>query len=884
MAPGPQRGTIGSVSTETTPAPRETSDVRRLLRYLNDPRELRRNALVAHLFESQGERTPKAQANVAAMARLRELLKRALERLEPHAESSPRAAARDRRLYTILMQCDIAGEKHETVARELGLSLRQFYRERNAAFARLQDSLQAELTLSDAAGREQESTSPGTVRHNLPWQPTSFIGRRREIEEIAGLLGQRRLVTITGSGGTGKTRTALEVASRATHLRDGTWFVDLAAVYDDAFVLGRLVSVLDLRLPENENLLGSLADAIKGREMLLILDNCEHVLEPVRAVAGAILRACPQVALLATSRERLGISGEIIYQLSTLPVPGKDVATAAEGRSYAAFELFVERAATAQHGVEFSDEHFEAAADICRRLDGIALAIELAAARLPVLGIAELRRQVAEHFRVIAGGCHDVPARQQTLYSAISWSYDLLSDLERVLFRRLSIFASGWTLDAAVSVCTDDTLTRDSVLDALFSLVEKSLVVVDLDTATQRYSFFESTRSFASQKLAATDELSRVARRHAEWMAAFADSAYEAFLVTNRSRWGAAVAPEIDNVLAALEWGFGPEGDTITAARIASGLTGLWLVVGLTDYGRRFVNAAFDRIDASRHPLLAARLLLAQSQFTHGAPNERILRQAAALLEPLEDRRMLARCYTYLAYAVSRMGRNAEAEEISYRASALFENENLQRSPLYARCLNDRSVMLRMQGKIDDAKGALAQALSVAIALQDDWSTALCQSLLAEIEFTAGDPHRAVEIGKQALASARRVRQEVFSLANLACFLIAIGEIDAAEAYVREALSLSLSNPNDVQAAVLQHSAAIAAIRGKAAPAARLAGYVNAWYERFGCVRDATDQKGYDLLMEAIRKQMSDADLSALAAQGARLTQEAAIDEALRLS
>jgi predicted ATPase len=861
------------------PATQETAGVRRLLRHLDDARELRKNELVGHLFESQGERAPKAQANIAAMARLRALVHRALDRIEPQSEGTARAAARDRRLHAIVARCDVAGEKHEAVARDLGLSLRQFYRERNVAFARLTDAMHEELAASDASGRRHSHGRE--ARHNLPWQPTSFIGRAREIRELSDLIAQQRLVTITGSGGTGKTRTALEVASRFSPPCDGIWFVDLAAINDGAFLVGRVAAALDVPLPEREDVTSALLESIKDRNLLLVLDNCEHVIHAARRLADAILRACPQIALLATSRERLGIAGEQTYQLSPLPVPGAAVTTAAEGRCYAAFELFAQRATTAQYGIEFSGQRFEAAADICRRLDGIALAIELAATRLPVLGLDELRRQLAEHFRVISGGSACLPGRQQTLDATIAWSYDLLEERERVVFRRLAIFVNGWSLEAAAAVCADASLEQSAVLDALFSLVEKSLAVVDLDADTPRYSFFESTRAYALEKLVACGEHAVVALRHARWMAVFADRAHDDFFVTPRSRWGAIVVPELDNALAALEWAHAPGGDAVLGAVIAGSLTGLWLVVGLPAYGRRYVNASIERLDAREHPALVARLLLAQSQFLRGAAIEDALKRAVSLVERSDDRRILARCYVYLAYTQLRMGKYPQAEEASDKAAMLLREEGLQNSPFYSRLLTDRSILFRSQGRLDEAHAALAEGLHLATALQDDWLIALCQSLLAEIEFTNGDPLRAVALGEEALRGARRVRQETFFLlSNLACYHLAAGEIEAVEAYAREAVDLSRSNLHDV-GAVVQHLAAVAALRGEATRAARLLGYSNAYYERVGCLRDATDQIGFDILMRSLREQLREDDIAALAAQGAQLSRDAAVAEAL---
>lgn len=733
-----------------------------------------------------------------------------------------------------------------------------------------------------AAGKRGVASAPEPA-HNLPWQPTSFVGRQREVEEITALLSQRRVITLTGSGGIGKTRTALEVASRIQRPpRDGIWFVDLAPLNDPNLVVTKIASAVDLRLSDGDALLAALVGAIASREMLLILDNCEHVIVAVRAAVEAILQRCPRISLIATSRERLRIAGEVTYQLSTLPVPTKSVTTCAESRSYDALELFVERAASNNAGFVFSDEHVAPAVDICRRLDGIALAIELAAARLPVLGLCELQAQLAQHFSVIAGGRDDLPARQRTLHAAISWSHDLLSDVEQTVFRRLAVFASGWTLEAAALVCADGALGADDVLEALFSLAEKSLVIVDADAETPRYSFFESTRMFAAQRLASSNDAAAVSRRHAQWMVTFADRAYELYLVTPRWRWETAVASEVDNALAALDWGLGADGDSVLAGRIASALYGFWLTPGLAVYGKRYLNAAIGRIDSRVFPALTARLLVAQAcQFLHGKACANAMTKAISLLEGSDDRRTLARCYLSLAHALAQIGAYPQAQEASDASLALLRDEGLQRSALYARLVSDRSRMFRMQGRFEEARVALTQALSLAVDLEDDWSISLCQMILAEIEFVAGDAWRTVALGEEALASARRVRQEIYALCNLACYQLAVGAVDGAQAHAREALELARGcEPNVVQAAVA-HLAVVAALRDQPVRAARLLGYVDAWYERIGSARDATDAKGYAMLMEALRRQLPDHEIAAHAAQGAHLSEEAAIDEAL---
>jgi predicted ATPase/tetratricopeptide (TPR) repeat protein len=794
--------------------------------------------------------------------------------MEPPEGSSPRAVDRARRLRAIIEKSDVSGEKHESVAQELGLSLRQFYRERSEACARFGEALEHELALSDATGRRQGAAIATTGAHNLPWQPTSFVGRQRELSELSDLLQQRRIVTITGSGGIGKTRIALEVATGRPTPPDGTWFVDLAPGADTAFVLSRLASLLGIRLPDQGDRLVALIDAIKNRDALLIFDNCEHVLAAVRSVAEAILQGCPRIALLATSRERLGIAGELPYQLSALAIP-------------VALELFVERATTAKYGLHFSDEHRDVAADICRRLDGIALAIELAAARLPVLGLIELQSQLAQQFQVIAGGRHDLPERQRTLHAMISWSHDLLVESERVLFRRLAIFAGGWTLEAAVAVCADDALEASDVLDALFSLTEKSLVVVDLEAPTPRYQFFESTRAFAAEKLERANEHAALSRRHASWMAGFADRAYDLFETISRHRWEVAMAPELDNAFAALAWAVTPNGEIVLAGRIASGLHGFWQTTGFAVTGHQYVRLALERIDSSEHPALAARLLLAQARFGHGRATVDATKRAIALLADTDDHRTMAMSYGMLATALLQTEQYPAAEEACDHALRLLSTCGLQQSLLYAGQLRCRSGIYHAQARAAEAKSALSEALALAVTAEDDWAISLCHATLAGIEFAAGDVHRAVALAEQGIASARKVRGErgayqLTTLCNLACYKLVLGDADGAESSAREALNLArVTNAGLAIFIAIQHLGAVAALRNQPHRAARLLGYVNALFDRFGVPRDPIDQRGYDILSTSLQRQLPGNEIAAFAAQGAAFAEHEAIEEAL---
>jgi predicted ATPase len=740
----------------------------------------------------------------------------------------------------------------------------------------LTDEARTEFESAARGKRTSVSPAPSEARHNLPWQPTTFVGREREMEELSGLLDRARLVTVTGAGGIGKTRAVLELAARLPKRPGETLrFVDLSLVTDGALLASRLASALRLELPAQDDLASAVVAALKDRDVLLVLDNCEHVIAAVREFAAAVLSST-HVRLLATSREPLKLAAERSYRLPPLSLP-------------TALALFVERATNAQHGFRLTENDVEAATDICRRLDGIPLAIELAAARLPMLGLAELRSQLARHFRVIAGGHYDLPVRQRALTATIVWSYDLLEEPERILFRRLAIFASSWTLEAAETICAGAALEAPALLDTLFSLVEKSLVNVDLDTAFPRYAFFESTHAFASEQLAASGERAELARRHAQWAVALVERSYDAYAMLPEQQWEAIVLPELDGILAALEWALEPGGDVVLGARMAGSLEGVWMKAGYAGYGRRYVIAALERLDSAEHPALVGRLLLAQCAADYSIFDRERLRPMIALLERGDDRRLIAEGYRQLAYTCAQLCRYSEANEASERGFAILREAGLQRTMPYARHLLMHSSILTQQGRLEEARAVLTEALGTASALGAGSLAVFCQYTLAEIESASGNTRNAAALTASGIASARRIRSiltnaDVVSLCNLAGYQLALGEVDAAEASAREAVTLGQASTAVAVPLAVQHLAAIAALRGQAMGAARLRGYVDAWLVRMSgsLTRDAIDQKSYDILLAALRKHLSEAEIATLAVEGAHLTEASATDAALR--
>jgi predicted ATPase/class 3 adenylate cyclase len=425
-----------------------------------------------------------------------------------------------------------------------------------------------------------ELRSLDALPNNLPLQLTSFVGRERDVAEIEKLLQANRLVTLVGSGGAGKTRAAIEAGARVVDaIADGVWLVELAPISDPSLVTATIARVLDIRESTSSSPLETLVAHLKERHLLLILDNCEHVIDAVRSVAGAILRNCPEVRILATSRASLNIAGEHVSRLPSLAVPpaGKDT-TAKAALPYGAVELFTDRAVAADARFALTDANARFVSEICQRLDGIPLAIELAAARVSVLSPRQLAQRLDERFRVLTGGDRSALPRHQTMRALIDWSYDLLGERERSLFRKLSIFASGFTLEGAGIVGGDETRDEIEALDLVSSLVDKSLVQAE-PGEDSRYRMLESTRQYARERLSEHGEFDISANRHLAYVSELVKRAGEEY---ESSMSGVAVTRlvvELEDVRGALDWAV-RQRDAAAAADLFLA-SRLWIHLGL---------------------------------------------------------------------------------------------------------------------------------------------------------------------------------------------------------------------------------------------------------------------------------------------------------------
>ena len=565
-----------------------------------------------------------------------------------------------------------------------------------------------------AAGSARAAATGAAAVSNLPQPLTTLIGRENDLAEIEARLAAHRLVTLTGAGGVGKTRLAIEAGRRLLpRYPDGVWLAELAPLNDAPLVTSIVADAVGVSPSGPDGAMESLAAALKHKQLLLIIDNCEHVVAEAAHVAEALMRACPRLSILASSQERLAIAGESVIRVPSLAAPQADaVLTAASAREFPAVRLFVERANALGHPFALTDDNAAMVGSICQRLDGIPLAIELAVPRLKVLSVEQLGRGLDERFRLLTGGSRTALPRQQTLHALIDWSFGLCSAAEKTLLRRLSVFLGRTTLPSIVAVASGPEIAPDAVGDLLLSLVEKSLVHADPGGGETRYWLLESTRYYAAEKLA---DARAVHRRHAEHFAQRLAQATAAWETTPTQQWIAHYEADIDNLRGALEWAFGRDGEVALGLELVGQSHVLWAELGLLLEHRRWVNQALAKTGKATPAAVMARLLswqagdvrelddpadhdeamraaalyrklgdgfhegrvLLRAGTTRLMPDnveegERLMRKAHALVRPAGTTKTLARCLSALASARLFAGDLPQARSLHDEAVGLY--------------------------------------------------------------------------------------------------------------------------------------------------------------------------------------------------------------------
>jgi predicted ATPase/class 3 adenylate cyclase len=723
--------------------------------------------------------------------------------------------------------------------------------------------------------------------NNLPLQITSFVGRDVDILTVSELLAKHRLVTLVGAGGVGKTRLALQVgADLLDRYEDGVWLVELAPLSDNDLIPNTVASIFHISEGANMTMTEAIVHALKSRRALIIFDNCEHVVEPAARLIDAILRSCPNVRIIATTRQGLGIAGESVHRVASLAVPettGR--VNAEEAMRHGAIALFVERAIAATESFRLTDENAPIVARLCNRLDGIALAIELAAPRLKALSLEQLESRLTERFRILTGGSRTALPRQQTMRALVDWSYDLLTDDEKALFRRVAVFAGGWSLDAASAVCSDDKIEEWAVLDLLQSLVDKSMVVAKLFGSEQRYRLLESTRQYAHELLDKSGELEPMRVRHAKWFLDYTTRAATLRETMPTRAWLALIDPELDNIRAALDWALTEKHDVELGAALTSKMYDYWATAAYEAEGRARVDAALalrgEIVSKHTIALLWTGINRVQGIGLLSWPRMREYAERALLLyRELDDIAGIQTSLVQIAETCLRQFRHEEAQRYLDEALVLAEKMGYQN-----RIAGVKSAMARnlhFSGRVADARSLYAEALAIARAVGNDRIRSTIIGNLAEIEFSMGDAVRAVELALENLEAT--TANSYIAYNNLAAYLVALGRFDEARHRAREGLRIArdAQAPSHVAISIV-HLARVGADRGNPQLAARLLGYVEETFGRNNFPIESTEQVSCDALEKAIRSAIGDDELARLRAVGARMTEDVAVEEALRI-
>ena len=632
---------------------------------------------------------------------------------------------------------------------------------------------------------------------NLPaLQLTSFVGREREMAEIKNRLAAARLLTLLGPGGTGKTRLALQVGSDLLEqFPKGVWLVELAPLSDPDLVIQTVATVFNVREAAGRPLLDSLIDYLKPRELLLVLDNCEHLIESSANLAGALLRGCPQLRIMATSREPLGVPGEATYRVPPLSRPDPTrVVSAGQLVEFEAAQLFIERAVVNNPQFAVTDRVAPAVARVVHRLDGIPLAIELAAARTKVLSVDQIAARLDDRFRLLTTGARAGPQHHQTLRATIDWSHDLLSAPERTLFRRLSVFAGGFSLEAAETICAGGEIDAMDVLDLLARLVDKSLVITEELDGDVRYRMLETIHAYSRERLMQSGEEDTVRSQHVQWYLRLAEEAEPALRGSELLAWLNRLEIEHDNFRVALDYGRTAEGQKESGLRLAGALTRFWARRGFLSEGRDWMETAValypEAPPAVRAKALHGAGYLGFEQGDYARAQARC-EESLRLYRSIGDDFGVALSLNVLGNVARNFGQSDQAVRLLEESVALSRAHDFPWA--LALALSNLAVTARRQRDLARARRLLEESLALWRQLGDKWGLGAALAHLGLVASYAGDYDRARALLNESLALRRELgdrRNIAASLNSLGTAALMQGDFAQARALFEETLPL----------------------------------------------------------------------------------------------
>ncbi len=710
--------------------------------------------------------------------------------------------------------------------------------------------------LADTSRQDDEAQ---TGRTNLPESTTSFVGRERELVEIKRLLPTTRLLTLVGTGGIGKTRLAQQLAAEVMDAyRDGVWFVDLAPIIDPMRVPSAVAQVLGVREMQGKLLPETLRDQVKNQQLLLVLDNCEHLLDGCAQLADAVLEGTSAPTIIATSREALRVAGEQIYPVPplSLPDPQANFETMASSE---AVQLFVDRAQRTQPGFELTVARAPAIAQLCLHLDGIPLALELAAARIHALSVEQINARLDQRFKLLTEGSRTATPRQQTLRATLDWSHGLLAEQERTLLRRLAIFPGDFALEAAQSIASEDAIDESAVTSLLSHLVARSLVVADTTGSSARYRLLETTRAYALEKLSDAGEQALIRRRHARYFREFFEPAIEDWLRMSDADWRSLYVPECDNVRAALDWSLGAGDDAATAIALAGASGPIWTTLSLLAEGAQRLASAVARVESHTPATDQARLWHWLGVLSDAAPDQALTRyeRALDLYRQTGDAFGVAHTLVRIARVLAQLGRLEQSESALTEAFPALVGSGLPKAlGIY---FTNLGFLKMLAGEPAAAKEHYETSLAHYREAGTEYAALAHLGEFGEVNWALGDLDAAVSVFLEYVARLRRSptgRKSSlgFTLANLAGLFTERGELEEALAAARE--GLPLIRDGGYVWLFADHFALRAALAGNLVNAARIAGYADAERAKKGAPREPNEARARERLWVLLREKL----------------------------
>lgn len=745
---------------------------------------------------------------------------------------------------------------------------------------------QAPVTITEIDERPVDSPTRRGAFHDLPIPSDPLIGREREVAKLLTLLAEERLVTLMGAGGIGKTRLAIALAAEAEQFfPDGVWFVELAPLADPQLVAETIAGVFGLTVQADRPKLQGIITFLRQKRLLLVLDNCEQLIAECARVATALIGSCPQVKVLATSRERLAIGGERVYRVPPLATPENHLQLAtSEALRFSAIRLFVDRATLALDEFSPTGAEMSAIAEICRRLDGLPLAIELAAAWVALLRPEEILARLDQRFRLLVVERRSSLPRHQTLKATIDWSYALLSDPERALLRRLAVFAGSFTTGSACAVFSGGNADEPDAIPLMLGLVDKSLIVpVVAEDGERRFRLLESTKLYGEEKLL-PDERSQSLRNLALYLLRFYANGERTWPTTATDLWRSTFEPELDNLRAVLDWAFGPDGDARFGVELVAFAQHIWLELSFLTELRRWLALATANIDDATPGPTAARLLLAEARHPFKGDLQAAQR-ASDMFRQIGDTFHAADATAQAGRSLVRAGRFDDAE--LYLHDGIGRLREAGPTKLLTLALYSAVFLCWYRGDIESARRYIEEIELISAGIRDQGMLQTATLARVEIEFVSGRIDDAISRARAAQAAWRAPGQEN-ALANisrnLAGYLLTSGDGVEARPAALVGLRLAYALGKSLSTTIcLQHLAQTEIIAGEAGNAARFAGYCAACYESEGIRHEAVEQALWEDLQEQLQRKLPPSVLSTFWAEGAAWTEDEAVNAALSM-